>query len=898
MQLCSSCILEEKNALLYFKSSITETKYPHLVLPSWINQNAVGNCCNWEGVKCSDTIGSIVELQLPFLDQNIHDLYPSYDYKWFLNLSSLVPLKNLKVLNLSHNEFGNNGFDCEGLDNFKELELLNLDSNYFSNEIFYCIKAISPLRKLSLFGNRLKGLFPSEEICSMRNLVELRLSCNELSGNVPPCLSNLTSLKVLDISKNEFGGSISPLAITSLVLLEYLSLYGNHFEGSFPVRLFSNHSKLEVLELGPSRSALYVDFRGLVQPPPFQLRVLRLARCNLHHETQPVLDFLFYQKELRILDLCTNNLVGKFPNWLILNNTHLEVLKVANNSFTGSLFSDGTPNLQNPRMFDFSENELSGEIPPDIGLSIQTLEYLNLSGNDFQGSIPQSFGNLKVIHSIDLSYNNFSGQLPYQMGTGCVSLTYLYLSNNNLRGNFPSTLANLTHLRVLRLDGNHFFGRISHDLSWSPYLQWLGMSNNELRGEFPSWIGNLSWLQVLDLSQNQLEGGLPDSICSLSLLEFLNLSENLFNGSIPPCISLHKLKFLHLQGNQITGSMPSALLKNSYDLRSLDFGRNNLSGGIPYDIIALTKLRFLILGRNNFQGQIPVHICDMKELRIIDFSHNQFSGRIPSCLSNLSFGVNLDPSCDIWNTYHSSYGIMMHVFLNNTLFPQDIIDIMGSYGTEYFVASETQEIVEFTTKSRANVYVGNILNFMSGLDLSCNQLIGEIPSELGDLFGIRAINLSCNHLQGSIRSSLAMLKFMESLDLSYNNLSGKIPNELTDLNFLSMFNVSYNNLSGVTPKTGEFANFDESNYKGNPYLCGSLFQRQCGSITGTTEHGNDDKIDMVTFFWSFLASFITVLATLVLSLYLSPNYRRTLSVLIDIWILPRFYSWYVSQGQF
>ncbi|CAI9113944.1 OLC1v1037507C2 [Oldenlandia corymbosa var. corymbosa] len=908
VQICSSCILEEKRALLDFKASINETKYLHLVLPSWIDhhqQLQVGDCCNWEGVKCSNATGRIVELQLPFLDQHIHNLHYEYECKWFLNLSSFLPLKNLQVLNLSHNEFGKNGFDCEGMGSFKDLNHLNLDWNYFDNGILHCIKAISSLQRLSLSGNELKGLSPLKEICDIKNLVELHLWWNELSGNIPLCLSNLRSLKVLDISKNNFSGSIvTPLVIImNLRNLEYLSLYGNYFEGSFPLRLLSNHSKLEVLELGPSRSALYVDFRGLALPPPFQLRALRLARCNLHNQTRMLLDFLFYQKELRILDLCSNDLFGKFPNWILENNTRIEVFKAANNSFTGSFLSGITTKMQNLRMLDVAYNEIKGEIPRDIGSFFPTLKYLNLSKNDFQGSIPESIGDLKEIHSIGLSNNNFSGEVPNQIGIGCVSLTYLYLSNNSLRGYFPSSLANLIHLRVLRLNDNHFSGSIPPVSFNSPYLQWLDMSSNGFQGDIPSWIGSLSWLQVLDLSHNRLEDNIPDDICRLRSLEFLNLSENSLNGSIPPCNSFSSLKFLHLQGNQITGLIPDTLIENSRDLRSIDFRRNRLAGAIPYSVRTLGQLRFLLLGGNNLQGEIPTYICHLKELKILDLSRNKFSGQIPSCLSNISFGVNFDPFDETWNTHKQSYGTEVHIYMNNTLFPQDMIDIMGSYGTQYFVIFQVLETVEFTSKSMDNAYTGNILNYMSGLDLSCNQLTGEIPSQLGDLSEIRAINLSHNHLQGSIPSSLSMLKFIESLDLSFNSLIGQVPNELANLNFLSIFNVSYNNLSGKTPETGQFANFDECNYRGNPNLCGLLFQRRCESGSNTKEYPlssiggeeNNDGIDMVAFFWSFFSSFITVLATLAITLYLSPNYRATLSVLIDIWILIRFYHWYESR---
>ncbi|KAJ4718493.1 Receptor-like protein kinase [Melia azedarach] len=107
---------------------------------------------------------------------------------------------------------------------------------------------------------------------------------------------------------------------------------------------------------------------------------------------------------------------------------------------------------------------------------------------------------------------------------------------------------------------------------------------------------------------------------------------------------------------------------------------------------------------------------------------------------------------------------------------------------------------------------------------------------------------------------------IESLDLSHNKLSGQIPSQLTELDFLSNFNLSYNNLSGPTPNAGQFANFDETNYRGNPGLCGPTIDKNCTGVldSPTTESGNraeedESAVDMVSFYWSFAASYVTLM---------------------------------------
>ncbi|CDY35582.1 BnaC01g21040D [Brassica napus] len=88
--------------------------------------------------------------------------------------------------------------------------------------------------------------------------------------------------------------------------------------------------------------------------------------------------------------------------------------------------------------------------------------------------------------------------------------------------------------------------------------------------------------------------------------------------------------------------------------------------------------------------------------------------------------------------------------------------------------------VEFSAKQRYDSYVSGTLDYMYGLDLSNNELSGEIPEEVGDLVRARSLNLSHNFLAGSILETFSKMKDIESLDLSFNKLYGPIPFPLTD----------------------------------------------------------------------------------------------------------------------
>ncbi|RZC47679.1 hypothetical protein C5167_040624, partial [Papaver somniferum] len=103
------------------------------------------------------------------------------------------------------------------------------------------------------------------------------------------------------------------------------------------------------------------------------------------------------------------------------------------------------------------------------------------------------------------------------------------------------------------------------------------------------------------------------------------------------------------------------------------------------------------------------------------------------------------------------------------------------------------------------------LKILKELHLSSNNLVGEIHNELFNLSSLIKLKLRDNKLSGRLPFAVGKLSnLLEEypnslgiilLDLSYNELSGEIPSDLRKLNKLIKLNLSHNKLFGSIPSS-------------------------------------------------------------------------------------------------
>lgn len=121
-----------------------------------------------------------------------------------------------------------------------------LTENNLTGEIPTGLYEISNLKQLNLNYNKISGQVPAD-IGKIKNLDLLYLDHNELTGSIPSELGDLALLEHLVLSANKFTGEI-PSSLGNLKELVRMQLFNNGLTGAIPPSL-GNLSKIESLHL-------------------------------------------------------------------------------------------------------------------------------------------------------------------------------------------------------------------------------------------------------------------------------------------------------------------------------------------------------------------------------------------------------------------------------------------------------------------------------------------------------------------------------------------------------------------------------------------------------------------------------------------------------------------------
>ncbi|PWA71244.1 Leucine-rich repeat-containing protein [Artemisia annua] len=377
-------------------------------------------------------------------------------------------------------------------------------------------------------------------------------------------------------------------------------------------------------------------------------------------------------------------------------------------------------------------------------------------------------------------------------------------------------------LTQLNLSHCSFSGQVPPDITLLHKLVSLDLSYNFVKlgpDVFINMFRNFTNLEQLSLAFVNISLILPHSIFNLNSLETIDLSFNSFTGDIPSEISanLTHLTWLDLSSNSLNGTLPSWLF-TSPSLQYLDLSVNMFSGNVPFESFTLPSLQVLDLSRNNqLVGHSDVQTFrQLTNLTGLGLSQNNFSGEweLDTLLTSLKNLEWLDLS-------YSGFSVTTNN-TNHYVNPGFWLLYMASCKLKVFPKS-----------FRA-------MKQLKELDLSRNEIHGQIPHWAGEIGGNELIYLNLSH---NFITGLQQFQWygLQELYLQSNLIQGPFPLSICNLSNLLDLDMSNNRFGGFIPQcfgniTWSFLMIDmgNNNFQGTiPNVYGD-----CGSLDGLSLNGN------------------------------------------------------------
>ncbi|OEL33424.1 putative LRR receptor-like serine/threonine-protein kinase [Dichanthelium oligosanthes] len=286
----------------------------------------------------------------------------------------------------------------------------------------------------------------------------------------------------------------------------------------------------------------------------------------------------------------------------------------------------------------------------------------------------------------------------------------------------------------------------------------------------------------------------------------------------------------------VVGQIPAELQNFTY-LSNLNLMQNYLTGPVPSFIGKLTAMQYLYFDSSGFSGPFPSTFSKLKNLKILWASDNEFTGKIPDFIGSLT------KLQDLRFQGNSFEGPIPESLSNLTkLTSLRIGDIVNGSSSLSFISDLTSLNVLILRNCRIsdNLATVNFSNLagLTLLDLSFNNITGQIPQSILNLDKLGFLFLGNNSLSGSLPNVKS--PSLNNLDFSYNQLSGSFPSWATQNNL--QLNLVANNFvlgsssSSILPSGLNCLQQDTPCFHGSPEY--SSFAVDCGSNRSMTGSDN------------------------------------------------------------
>uniref|UniRef100_A0A6N2KVW8 Leucine-rich repeat-containing N-terminal plant-type domain-containing protein n=1 Tax=Salix viminalis TaxID=40686 RepID=A0A6N2KVW8_SALVM len=483
---------------------------------------------------------------------------PKFQLKFFSMSNSTSKAINSDAPNFLYNQYDLRTLDLSNcnfsgvfpswlLENNTRLETLYLRQNSFVGPLKLPNHPAPNMIFLDMSNNNISGQVP-RNICSVfPNLAKVTMAMNGLTGSIPSCFGNMSSLEHMDFSDNQLSTvKLEQLKRSCGIYLAALDISDNQFSGILPTRM-GNFSNLQAIDLSRNH------FDG---PLPRDL-------CKLVH--------------LEYLDLSENNLSGSVPS--CFNPSSIKHVHLSKNQLSGPL-TEAFYNSFSLVTLDIADNNLMGPISNWIG-NLSVLSVLLLRDNHFVGDLPTQLCLLEHLTILDVSRNQLSGPLPFCLGNFSLkenldkagktrhqtyeieTLWKRSYETGLLAGKINDAESRFEDINTEETTPNNIVKFTSKKRSEGykgtvlNFMTGFDLSRNRFSGEIPLEMGKLSELHALNLSHNNLTGSIPATFSNLKQIESLDLSHNNFDSVIPPqLVVLNNLEVFSVAHNNLSGKAP------------------------------------------------------------------------------------------------------------------------------------------------------------------------------------------------------------------------------------------------------------------------------------------------------------------------------------------------------
>ncbi len=644
------------------------------------------------------------------------------------------------------------------------LTFLDLSNNAITGAIPTDIQKLSNLEVLSLDRNQLSGEIPSE-LGLLRNLTFVELDNNRLSGAVPESLTQLP-LTGLDLKNNE------------LTSLPDFSVISNWNVGSTGLEVQNNrlsfddilpHLSIDDFEYTPQKTLITPDTITVPQGTPavIDLGIDGNVPDNVYRWRK---DFQFLaETDSNRWVTDTTALPGLYKFDVTVSNPRVPsltlLMDLVNPIYVNVVPTDSTALVA---LYN-STNGARWNVPWDLEEPVQ-----NWFGLSFT---PEG-----RVRRISLVGNNLRGTLPEEMRY-LTELTDLRLANNELSGELPQALTQLTKLRILWLYQNKLSGTLPEDIHQLTALEEILLYQNQFSGEIPASLGQLTQLKSVILNNNQLEGTVPASFQNLTQLEVLDIANNQIVG------------FPNLSEITTWGGF--------FGIGGLNIQHNRLSFD---DIIPNVNVLNVTYSPQDTVGQATqIILTEGQSYRIELAIDDTLSGNLYQWYRDGEPFVTADSNrltvneigvytCEITNTAAPqltlrSYPVTLTIPSPDSIHLARIYEKMnGDNWTRPWDLSASIATWNGVTLNR--------FGRVTKLDLSNNNLQGEVPFDLQFIDQLEELNLSGNAIM-ALPNLITRLTQLKRLDISRNAMQGSFPAQLYQIESLRYLNAMFNQFSGA-----------------------------------------------------------------------------------------------------